>query len=76
MKGDQIEVCSILNGYDHIDNNIVFSVKDDRRIHKIQNYIKKEQCRLNIRKFSFIQRTVNEWNRLSADCVGANTVNV
>ena len=29
-----------------------------------------------IRKFSFSQRTVNEWNRLSADCVGASSVNV
>ena len=30
----------------------------------------KKQCRLDIRTFS--QRTVNEWNRLSADCVGVN----
>ena len=32
--------------------------------------------RLDIRKFSFSQRTVNEWNRLSADCVGASSVNI
>ena len=31
-----------------------------------------EQCRLDNRKFSFSQRTVTEWNRLSADCVGAS----
>ena len=30
----------------------------------------KKQCRLDIRKFSFSQRTVNEWNILSADYVG------
>ena len=30
----------------------------------------KEQCRLDIRKFLFLQRTVNEWSRLSADCEG------
>ena len=36
----------------------------------------KEQCRLDIRKFSFSQRTVNEWNRLPADCVGASTCSV
>ena len=36
----------------------------------------KEQCRLDIRKFSFSQRTVNEWNRLLADCVGASNVNM
>ena len=29
----------------------------------------KEQCRLDIRNVSFSQRTVNEWNRLSFDCV-------
>ena len=33
-------------------------------------------CRLDIRKFSFSQRIVNEWNRLSADCVGASSVNI
>ena len=27
-------------------------------------------------KFSFSHRTVNEWNRLSADCVGASSVNI
>ena len=36
----------------------------------------KKQCRLDIRKYSFSQRTVNEWNRLSADCVGASSVNI
>ena len=36
----------------------------------------KNQCRLDIRKFSFSQRIVNEWNRLSADCVGASIVNI
>ena len=38
----------------------------------------KEQrsSRLDIRTFSFSQRTVNEWNRLSADCVGASSVNM
>ena len=34
----------------------------------------KKLCRLDIRKFS--QRTVNEWNRLSAHCVGASSVNI
>ena len=29
-----------------------------------------------MRNFSFLQRTVNEWNRLSADCVGASSVNM
>ena len=29
----------------------------------------KGQSRLDVRKYSFSQRTINEWNKLSADCV-------
>ena len=29
----------------------------------------KDQCTLDVRKYSFSQRTINEWNRLPADCV-------
>ena len=36
----------------------------------------KDQCRLDIRKYSFSQGTINEWNRLSTDCVTANSVNM
>ena len=32
-----------------------------------------EQGRLDIIKFSFSQRTVNEWNILPVDCVGASS---
>ena len=68
LRGDQIEVFKILNGYENIDRNIFF------RGHGVT--LAKKQCRLDIRKFSFSQRTVNEWNRLSADCVGASSVNI
>jgi len=36
----------------------------------------KEQCRLDVRKYSFSQRIINVWNSLSADCAGANSVNM
>ena len=36
----------------------------------------KDQFRLDIRKYSFSQRTVNEWNKLSTDCVTASIVNM
>ena len=62
----------ILNGYENIDRNI-FS--RSRKREGLDDMAKK-QCRLDIRKFSFSQRTVNEWNRLSADCVGASSVNI
>ena len=36
----------------------------------------KGQSRLYVRKYSFSQRTVNEWNKLSADCVHSSTINM
>ncbi|KAK2149754.1 hypothetical protein NP493_2924g00000 [Ridgeia piscesae] len=69
-------VFKILNGYENIDRNIVFTVKERERARGHGVTLAKKQCRLDIRKFSFSQRTVNEWNRLSADCVGATSVNI
>ena len=36
----------------------------------------KDQCRLDIRKYSFSQRTINEWSKLSTDCITASSVNM
>ena len=36
----------------------------------------KKQSRLYIRKYSFSQRTINVWNKLSTDCVHASSVNM
>ena len=53
-----------------------FTVKEERMTRGHEVTLAKKQCRLDIRKFSFSQRTVNEWNRLSADCVGASSVKI
>ena len=36
----------------------------------------KDQCDLDIRKYSFSQRTINDWNILSTDCITASSINV
>ena len=36
----------------------------------------KEQCRLDMRKYSFSQRVINEWNKLPNYCVNASSVNM
>ena len=36
----------------------------------------KEQCSLDMRKYSFSQRVINEWNKLPNDCVNASSVNM
>ena len=62
LRGDQIEVFKILNGYENIDINMFFSLKKDSRTRGYEVTLVKDQCRLDIRKYSFIQRTINEWN--------------
>ena len=47
-----------MNGYENIDRNIFFSVKKERRTRGHGITLAKKQCRLDIRKFSFSQRTV------------------
>ena len=36
----------------------------------------KGQSRLDVTKFSFSQRTINEGNKLSADCVRSSRINM
>ena len=52
----------------------IFLQSRKRRTREHGVTLSKKQCRLDIRTFS--RRTVNEWNRLSADCVGASSVNI
>ena len=59
-----------------LTKNMFFSVKEERRTREHGVTLAKKQCRLDIRIFLFSQRTVNEWNRLSANCIGASSVNM
>ena len=53
-----------------------FSLKKDSKTREHELKLVKDQCRLGIRKYSFSQRTINEWNKLSTDCVNASSVNM
>ena len=55
---------------------IFFSLKKDNRNRGHEVTLVKDQCRLDIRNYSFSQRTLNEWNILSTDCVTASSVNM
>ena len=66
----------ILNRCKYIDRNMFFSLKKDNRPRGHEVKLVKDQCRLDIRKYSFSQRTINEWNKLSMDCITASSVNM
>ena len=51
---------------------IFFSEFKESKITRGHNYtLVKKQSRLDVRKYSFSQRTINVWNNLSTDCVHA-----
>ena len=76
LRVDEIEVFKILNGYENIDCNIFFEIKESK-INRGHNFtLVKKQSRLDVRKFSISQRTINVWNQLSAEGVQASSVNM
>ena len=66
----------ILNGYENIDSNIFFEIKKSKITRGHNFTLVKKQSRLDVRKYSSSQRTINVWNKLSTDCVHATSVNV
>ena len=45
------------------------------KVTRWHNYtLVKIQSRLDVRKYSFSQRTINVWNKLSTDCVHVGSV--
>ena len=59
LRGDQIEEFKILNGYENIDSNIFFKIKQSKITRGHNFTLVKKQSRLDVRKFSFSQRTIN-----------------
>ena len=76
LRGDQIEVFKIMNGHEDIDRNMFFKLKEGSRTRGHKAALVKEQCRLDMRNYSFSQRVINEWNKLPNDRVNASSVNL
>ena len=67
----------ILNGNENSDSNIFFFKIKEMKITRGHKFtLVKKKSRLDVRNYSFSQRTINVWNKLSTDCVHASSVNV
>ena len=66
----------MVNGYEEVARNMFFKLKEGCRTRGHKAAFVKEQCRLDMRKYSFSQRVINEWNKLPNDCVNASSVNM
>jgi len=73
-RSDLIKTFKILNENYKVDKDLFF-VPDDggRRGHSKKLF--KRRCRLDIKKFAFSNRIVDNWNSLSENCVGCTTLN-
>ena len=75
-RGDMIEVYKLLTGKENVAYDQFFSIEQSKqhlRGHTMR--LVKERSRLDVRKYSFGQRVVNDWNALPLDVVTAATVN-
>ena len=65
-----------MNGYEDVDRNMFVKFKVGSRTRGRKTALVKEQCRLDMGKYSFSQRVINEWNKLPNDCVNGSSVNM
>ena len=73
LKVDQIEAFMTLNWYENVDRYMFLSLKKDSRTRGHEVKLVKDRCILDIRKYLFSQKTLNECNTFSTDCVTAST---
>ena len=63
-----------VNGYEDVDRNMFFKLKEGSRTRGHKAALVKEQCSLDMKKYSFSQRVINEWPKLPNHCVNASSV--
>ena len=68
IRGDQIEVFKIMHG------DMFFRIKNDSRTRGHSLALVKCHSRLDIRKYTFSQRVVNDWNKLPEECINSTSV--
>ena len=65
-----------MHGYEGLDKNMFRRLKTGNKVRGHNWALAKEHFRLDVRKYAFSQRTVNEWNKLPGECVKATSVNM
>ena len=63
-----------MQGYEGLDKNLFFRLNTCNKVRRHYWALANEHFKLDIRKYAFYQRTVNEWNKLQGECVNATRV--
>ena len=74
-RGDMIQVYKILNNMDRIDHNKFFTLcQNNNRGHSKKMF--KERIYKDLRKYSFSQRVIDDWNSLTDEIVTSESLNI
>ena len=73
LRLDIIDVFKIVKCIDNVDQYSFFQPSRETIGHMYKFFL--PSCRLNLRRFSFSQRVVSEWNSLPPKAVNQTTVN-
>jgi ribonucleases P/MRP protein subunit RPP40 len=75
LRGDLIEAFKIMKGYEDISWQTFFTMSSTAQLRGHHQKFYKHSVRLDIRKYSFSQRVINEWNLLPDEIFECTTVN-
>ena len=73
LRGDLIDMIKMLKGFDKTSLSSATNKLSNLRGQSLKLF--KQRFNTNIGKFVFVNRTVDEWNKLSEDIVSCNAVN-
>jgi len=74
MRSDLIETFKIVNRKYNINTELLFQLDEgDRRGHDQKLF--KKRFRLNVRKYAFSNRVIDNWSLLPASCIICTTIN-
>ena len=74
LRGDMIQVFKILSSIDNVETNKFFEMDHGRVTRGHSKKIRKKNCHLDIRKYSFGNRVVDFWNGLPQEVVSSDSL--
>ena len=75
-RGDLIQVFKMLRGLDRVKFEDFFEPRNDSRLRGHSVTLKKQKCRLDLKKYFFSNRIVDSWNKLPESVIGASSLTV
>ena len=76
LRGDMIELYKMFSDNDYLDVGTFFTLERENRTRGHDKKIRKQSCRLDLRKYFFSHRVVDFWNALPGEVVDSSSLDV